>query len=225
MNEFAARGSVDFIQMKDGTEDEYLFLREKEHEFANGTADRILDYMAAQADETIEGYKITRLTHGLQSATRAYDEGADIDWIVGALLHDISDGLAPMNHDRMAAEIVRPYLREEVTWTIENHGLFQAYYYGHHYGWDRNERDKFKDHPCYQSCVDFCERWDQSSFDPDYPTQPLEFFAPMVREVFARKPYDPAHIRAGAVDGVPPLKGELPPVLQDRSEIVKFRQE
>jgi predicted HD phosphohydrolase len=86
---------------------------------------------------------------------------------------------------------------------VEHHGIFQMLYYGHHYGWDRNARDRFKDHPCFQSCADFCERWDQSSFDPDYPMKPLDHFEPLVREVFARKAYDPAVIREGEVVGLP----------------------
>jgi predicted HD phosphohydrolase len=34
--------------------------------------------------------------------------------------------------------------------------------------------------------VRFCERWDQASFDPEYDSDPLESFEPLLREVFAR---------------------------------------
>lgn len=203
MNKAATSQTVSFTQMKDGTREDYLLLEELEKPYHEGTAGRLLRELASQGEESLSGYKITRLEHALQSATRAESDGADIDWVVAALLHDIGDGLAPVNHDRFAAEVLRPFVREEVTWVVENHGLFQSYYYGHHYGWDRNARDKFKDHPCYRSCVDFCERWDQSSFDPDYPSQPLEHFRPLVEEVFSRKPYDPAVIQEGAVEGLP----------------------
>ncbi|MEM1200971.1 MAG: peptidase, partial [Pseudomonadota bacterium] len=111
----------------------------------------------------------------------------------------------PQNHDRMAAEIIRPFVREECAWVVEHHGLFQTYYYGHHYGWDRNARDKFKGHPHYQACADFCERWDQASFDPGYGSESLEHFAPMVREVFARKAYHPDVMQDGVVKGLPQL--------------------
>ena len=197
--------TVSFTQMKDGTREDYELLHEKEAGFLNGTADRLLQEMARQGEETLEGYKITRLEHGLQSATRAEREGADVDWIVSALLHDIGDGLAPQNHDRMAAEILRPFVREECAWVVEQHGLFQTYYFGHHYGWDRNARDKFKDHKHYQACVDFCERWDQASFDPGYESEDLEHFAPMVREVFARKAYAPEVVQEGVSKGLPAL--------------------
>jgi predicted HD phosphohydrolase len=198
--------SVNFTQMKDGTKEEYLFLRDLEVEHIKGAGERVLRELALQAEETLPGYKITRLEHGLQAATRAFREGADIDWVVAAVLHDIGDGLAPQNHDQFAAEIIRPFLREEVVWTVEHHGAFQMVYYAHHYGWNQFEREKYRASPYYQSCVDFCERWDQASFDPDYRSEPLSFFAPMVRNVFARKAYDPAVMQKGIVKGLPPFR-------------------
>lgn len=191
--------TVSFTQMKDGTKEEYLMLHELEKPYHALTADRILDEMRRQGEVSLEGYKINRLQHGLQSATRAEADGADIDWIVGALLHDVGDGLAPQNHDRFSAEVIRPFVRWDVSWVIEHHGIFQMLYYARHYGWDENARDQFKDHPCFNSCAEFCERWDQSSFDPDYRMKPLEYWEPMVREVFARKAYDPDVIREGYV--------------------------
>ena len=137
--------TVDFTAMKDGTKDDYLFLKPLEDEHVKGTAERVIRELRGQEDETLPGYKISRLEHGLQAATRAYREGADIDWVVGTLLHDIGDGLAPQNHDRFAAEIVRPFMREEVVWTVEHHGVFQMYYYAHHYGWNQHEREKYRD--------------------------------------------------------------------------------
>ncbi|OED42325.1 peptidase [Chromatiales bacterium (ex Bugula neritina AB1)] len=198
--------TVNFTAMKDGTRAEYEFLREQEDAFFSHTADRLLRELGSQAQETIGGYKVTRLDHALQSAARAEREGADTDWVVAALLHDIGDGLAPQNHDRMAAEILRPFVREEVTWVVEHHGAFQMVYYAHYYeGWNQFEREKYSGHPYYQSCIDFCERWDQSSFDPNYDTPPLSHFESRVQEVFARKPYSPEIIKEGTVIGLPPL--------------------
>jgi predicted HD phosphohydrolase len=194
--------TVTFTQMKDGTAKDYALLEELEKPYLALTPNRILEELNRQGQATLDGYKITRLHHGLQSATRAQNDGADIDWIVGALLHDVGDGLAPQNHDRFSAEVIRPFVRWEVAWTVEHHGIFQTLYYGHHYGWDRNARDQFKDHPCFDTCAAFCERWDQASFDPDYPTQPLSHFEPLVHEVFARKAYDPAVIREGEALGL-----------------------
>lgn len=194
--------TVSFTAMKDGTREEYALLARLEKPFLALTADRVLAELRRADEVTLEGYKISRLTHGLQSATRAMRDGADIDWVVGALLHDIGDGLAPQNHDRMSAEVIRPFVRWDVAWVVEHHGIFQMLYYAHHYGWDRDARERFRDHPCFDSCAEFCERWDQSSFDPDYPTEPLSRFEPMLREVFGRKAHDPAVLREGFVSSL-----------------------
>ena len=176
---------VSFSQMIDGTSADYEMLAELEQDHVSTLPDRILKSLEGLADGLV-GYKIDRLQHSLQSATRAEADGASLDWIVAALVHDIGDELAPMNHSEFAASLLRPYVSEEITWVIEKHGLFQSYYYAHHLGMDRNGRDRYRNHPYYDACVRFCERWDQSSFDPDYPTKPLDYFAPMVHEVFSR---------------------------------------
>jgi predicted HD phosphohydrolase len=188
--------TVKFTQMKDGDREDYAFLTEHEIEYAAGTADRLLAAMV-DLDKSLSGYKVTRLGHSLQSATRAWNAGADIDWVVSALLHDIGDIYAPYNHDEYAAAIIRPFVREQCAWVVEKHGDFQLIYYAEHVGANPDKRDAYRDSIYFDDCAQFCEQWDQSSFDPDYPTRPLEFFAPMVREVFARKTYDPAVVRPG----------------------------
>ena len=195
--------TVNFIAMKDGSKADYELLEKLEKPYLAKTGERVMAELDRQGQVSLEGYKLTRLDHALQSATRASRDGADIDWVVGTLLHDIGDGLAPQNHDRFSAEVIRPFVREEVTWVVEHHGIFQMIYYAHHYGWDKNARDKFRDHPGFQSCSDFCERWDQSSFDPDYNSEPLSFFEPMIEAVFARTAYDPDVIQAGEYRGLP----------------------
>ena len=109
--------------------------------------------------------------------------------IVATLLHDIGDELAPMNHSEYAASVLKPYVSEKTHWIIEKHGEFQTYYYAHHFGGDRNKRDKYKNHKYYQACINFCEKYDQASFDPNYKSLPLSEFEPMVKRIFSRKPY------------------------------------
>lgn len=186
--------SVAFDQMKDGSREEYLFLQVLEHDYIRALPDRLLQALQ-RLDGSLEGYKISRLQHSLQSATRAENDGADIETVVAALVHDLGDELAPENHSQLAAAIVRPYVRAEVTWIIEMHGLFQMRYYAHHYGKDPEGYLAYRDHPWFESCVRFCEVYDQAAFDPGYPTQPLSHFEPMLREVFTRKPFDPAILK------------------------------
>ena len=179
---------VNFTEMKNGSKEDYELLEKYEKNFERKTADRLLKYLASQTT-TLEGYQITRLEHSLQAATRAYKNGESEEMVVATLLHDIGDDLAPMNHSQYAASIIRPYVSEKTYWIILHHGLFQTYYSAHHLGGDRNARDKFKDHKYYQETVDFCEKYDQSSFDPSYKSMSLEEFEPMVKKIFDRKPF------------------------------------
>jgi predicted HD phosphohydrolase len=183
---------VGFRHMEDGTREDYLLLDESERRYAQGVAERVLESMH-KLDHSLYGYRVTRLQHSLQAATRALHDGADEEMMLAALLHDIGDELAPYNHAEMAAAIVRPYVRPEVAWVVEHHGLFQNYYYVHHLGGDRYARDRLRDHRWYGACVHFCAAWDQCSFDPDYPSESLDFFAPLVRRIFARTPHDPRY--------------------------------
>ena len=112
--------------------------------------------------------------------------------IVAALLHDIGDELAPLNHAEYAAAVLKPYVSEKTHWIIANHGTFQMYYYAHHLGGNKNARDKFKDHKYFKDTVNFCEKWDQKSFDPNYKSLSLKDFEPYVRKIFSRTPYKTA---------------------------------
>jgi predicted HD phosphohydrolase len=188
---------VKFTQMKDGDKEDYDFLTHHEVEYTKGTADRLLQALV-DLDEGLSGYQVTRLGHSLQAATRAEKDGADTDWIVAALLHDIGDIYAPYNHDEYAAAILRPFVREQVSWVVEKHGDFQMIYYGEHVGANPEKRQAYADHPYFDDCATFCARWDQNSFDPSYEAKPLSHFADRVREVFSREPYDPAVIRSRA---------------------------
>ena len=179
---------VSFTEMKKGTKKDYLFLDKHEKDFANKTADRILKFMS-NLTETLEGYQVSRLEHSLQSATRAYKNGESEEMVVAALLHDIGDELAPMNHSEYAASILKPYVSEKTHWIVEKHGEFQMFYYAHHLGGNKNKRDKYKGHKYYQDTINFCENYDQNSFDPNYKSLPLGFFKPIVKRIFSRKPY------------------------------------
>tara|TARA_B100000700_G_scaffold323386_1_gene427054 strand:+ start:935 stop:1489 length:555 start_codon:yes stop_codon:yes gene_type:complete len=179
---------VRFKQMKDGTKEDYLLLDKHEKKYIEGTADRILKFMLS-LNSTLEGYQITRLEHSLQTATRALNDKASDEMIVASLLHDIGDELAPLNHAEYAATVLKPYVSEKTHWIIEKHGIFQTYYYAHHLGGKKNEREKFKGHKYYKDAVNFCENWDQKSFDPNFKSMTLEHFEPLVKKIFSRTPY------------------------------------
>jgi predicted HD phosphohydrolase len=160
----------------------------EEQELIDTQADRVLDWLRLMDGPS--RYPVTRLGHSLQSATRAERDGADDETIAVALLHDVGDVIGTANHSQVAAALLRPYVSEQNWWVVDHHGLFQGYYWFHHFDRDRDARDRYRDHPYYEACVEFCARWDQNCFDPAYDTRPLEHFEPLVRDLFARQPHD-----------------------------------
>lgn len=172
---------VTFTEMSKGTKKEYEYLDQLEQQYIAELPDRLI--AALNRLDLPSGYRVTRLEHSLQSATRAYRAGESEEMIIAALLHDIGDDLAPCSHSELAAAVLRPFVSDRTYWIIKHHGLFQMYYYAHHFGGDRHARDRHKTHRWYQATVDFCENYDQNCFDPDYDTLPLDFFEPMLRRV------------------------------------------
>ena len=172
--------------MHHGTRADYDIVFAHEAAHAGQHADRVLEWLRLMDGDS--PYQISRLDHCLQTATRAERDGADDETIACALLHDIGDVFAPANHSQVAAALLAPFVSEKNHWIVLHHGLFQGYYWFHYDGMDRNAREMYRDHEHYEACVEFCARWDQTSFDPDYQTQPLEHFEPLVRELFAREP-------------------------------------
>jgi predicted HD phosphohydrolase len=178
------RADTTFTAMRDATRDDYQTIARHSLEFFSGLPDRILTHLSLLTGDT-GGYAVDRLTHSLQTATRAKRDERDDEYVVCALLHDIGDTLATANHADLAATLLEPFVSEQNHWIVKHHGIFQGYYFFHHLGLDRNLRDRFRDHEWFRDCAAFCEKYDQNSFDPDYETLPLEAFEPALRKVFA----------------------------------------
>ncbi len=173
-----------FTAMRDGTREDYQLIGRHSLEFFAGLPDRILKHLRLLEGDT-GGYAVDRLTHSLQSATRCQRDGRDDEYVVCALLHDIGDTLASANHSDLAAAILEPFVSEKNHWIVKQHAIFQGYYFFHHLGLDRDMRDRFRGHEWWRDCAEFCEKYDQNSFDPEYDTLPLEAFEPAVRKLFA----------------------------------------
>lgn len=134
----------------------------------------------------VEGMQVDQLQHSLQTATRADRAGASLDMVVGALVHDLGKTISNENHPAIAAEMVRPWVSEEVAWVIKVHQDFQGIHYFALMGLDPMMRRRHADNPWYELAEQFVDDWDNNAFDPDYDTLPLEHFVPMVEEVFTR---------------------------------------
>jgi predicted HD phosphohydrolase len=173
-----------FTSMVHGTADDWAVISSHFPDFARGLPDRVVAHLRL-LDGDYGGFAVDRLTHSLQTATLAHRDGRDEEYVVCALLHDIGDTLGSFNHADVAAAIVKPFVSEENHWMVEQHAVFQGYYFFHHIGGDRNLRERFRGHPAFDRTAEFCARYDGPAFDPKGETLPLEFFEPMVRRVMA----------------------------------------
>jgi predicted HD phosphohydrolase len=180
--------TVGFTRMADGTPEDYALLERLEIQHFKGLPDRLL--AAVRALEHPSGHQVTRFEHSLQSATRAHRDGRSEEYVVAALLHDIGTELAPCTHNEMAAAILRPFVEPRICWIVQHHEVFQLYFYSRQSGWeDPNARERYRGHEWFDDCAEFCERYDENCFDPEYDSLPIEAFEPMVRRVFAKPRY------------------------------------
>jgi len=171
--------------MVDGTQEDWMKIGMAAMSFNKGLADRVIAHLKLLEGDC-GGFAVDRMEHSLQSASLAHRDGMDEEYVVCALLHDIGDTLASQNHAELAATILKPFVSEENWWMLQQHGIFQGYYFFHYLGLDRDMREQFRGHPSFERTAMFCARHDQNAFDPNYDTMPLEAFVPMVQRVMAR---------------------------------------
>ena len=153
--------------------------------FARQLPDRLIAHLKV-LDGDYGGFPVDRYTHSLQTATRALKDGRDDEYVACALFHDIGDTLGTFNHFDIAAAILKPFVSAENHWMVQNHGIFQGYYFFHHIGLDRNLREQFRGHPSYERTAEFCDLYDNPAFDPKGETLPMSEFEPLVRRVFGQ---------------------------------------
>jgi predicted HD phosphohydrolase len=174
-----------FTRMDLGTDADFKILEEVHERNLTALPDVLFGMLSDLSADA--AYNLNRRDHSIQTATRALRDGADEETIVVALFHDVGESLGPLNHGEIAAAILRPFISDDNYWLLAHHPLFQTYFYARHLGLDPNARDKYKGCPAYQKTVDFCARWDEVSFDPAYPNEPLTTFEPMVHRVLGKK--------------------------------------
>jgi predicted HD phosphohydrolase len=179
---------VTFTRIQDGTPEEFATVMASLRTLTGNLPYRILEGLSASADEGVGGYQVNRIQHVLQSATRAHRAGESKDYVVAALVHDIGDLMAPYSHGEIASAVIKPFVEPRLSWILKVHPIFTAYYYADFIGADKNARDRHRDNQWFDDAVYFVENYDENCFDPHYDSLPLEFFEPMVHEVFSRPP-------------------------------------
>jgi predicted HD phosphohydrolase len=173
-----------FTRMDQSTDEQWQVIVHETMANQPRVAEQVLSMLRSLADIT-DGFAVDQLMHSLQTATRAEEDGADEEMVVASLCHDIGKAVSVLNHPRIAAEILRPYVRDEIFRVIEVHQDFQGRHYYGHLNMDPEARQQYVGQPWFALAEQFADDWDQISFDPDYPTRPLEHFEPMVRQVFS----------------------------------------
>jgi predicted HD phosphohydrolase len=174
-----------FTRMDQGSVDDWMLIAQESVPYQEQVADRILA-MLRTLDGLTGGFGVSQLTHALQTATLAERAGASDELVVAALVHDVGKVVSIANHPAIAAEIVKPYVSDETYQIVRTHQDFQGRHYYAYLGKDPEARDQHKDQPWYAAAERFTDEWDQAAFDPDYDTEPLEHFEPLVRKVFGK---------------------------------------
>ena len=174
-----------FLRMQDSTQADWQIIGGEFMQFASQLPARVIQHLQILQGD-YGGFPVDRYTHSLQTATRALRDGRDEEYVVCALLHDIGDTLGSFNHPDIAAAILKPFVSDENHWMVQHHGIFQGHYFFHHIGLDRDLRDNFRAHPCYERTAEFCELYDNPAFDPKAETLPIEEFEPMLRRLMAQ---------------------------------------
>jgi predicted HD phosphohydrolase len=174
-----------FHDMAKSTQEDWNVIMESARPFSTQGGKRVLDHLKL-LDGDFGGFAIDRLSHCLQTATRAHRDGRSDDYVVMALMHDIGDTLGAFNHPDIAAAILKPFVSEELHWIVQHHGIFQGVNFFHYIGLDRDMRDKFRGHEHFAATEEFIDKYDCPAFDPDYDSLPLSFFEPMVMKLFSR---------------------------------------
>jgi predicted HD phosphohydrolase len=181
-----------FRSLFESTKDDWAIIMRELDVTQNLVADNVLAQLRLLGRDH-GGFPVDRLEHSLQTATRAERDGRDDEYVLCALLHDIGDNLAPLNHPAIAAGILKPFVSQANHWMVAHHGIFQGYHFWHHIRLNRDHREKFRESPYFGYTEEFCAKYDSPAFDAGYRSEPLEHFEPAVRSFFT-----PARFRPGA---------------------------
>ena len=112
-----------FTAMTEGTQADWNRIVEAQLEFYPGLTDRVMSHLGLLSGD-YGGFTVDRLTHSLQTATRAVRANRSDSYVACALLHDIGDTLGSFNHPDIGAAIVWPFVDDDLHWMVQQHGIF-----------------------------------------------------------------------------------------------------
>ena len=174
-----------FTTMLEGTAEDWGHIaREHMVHQQSAAALQIMDSMR-RLEPIVVGFAANQLTHCLMTATLARQDGATDEEIVSALCHDLGKLMSIPNHGAIAAEILKPYVSDDLYHAVYWHQDFQGKYYYDNFGKPTNMRDRFKAEPWFATAEKLVDRWDAPAFDPNFAIDSLESFEPEVTRVFS----------------------------------------
>jgi len=130
--------------------------------------------------------------HVTQSARLAQKNGSSEKVVLACLMHDIGLSIMGTDHGYWAAQLVRPYVDEEIAWAIEKHQALRFFpdpdvgyeyperyieYFGADYvpePYLKQEHDRAKKHKWYMSSREITIN-DLYAFDPDLQVDAEDF--------------------------------------------------
>ncbi|HEY0115566.1 MAG TPA: HD domain-containing protein [Allosphingosinicella sp.] len=175
-----------FTDMRDGTAEEWRHIAGEHARHQAAAAPRqIMDSLKRL--EAIEvGFAANQLTHSLMAGTLARRSGASDQEVVAALCHDLGKTFSIPNHGPIAAEMLKPYVSDDIYQAVYWHQEFQGRYYFEHLGKDPEGRARFAGESWYGFAEKLVDDWDAPAFDPGFAVDSLESFEPEVTRVFSK---------------------------------------
>jgi predicted HD phosphohydrolase len=122
---------------------------------------------------------VTDLDHALQAAALAELDGAPVEHVVMALVHDGARPVYDQNHAAIMAEIMRDRLPPDCVEAIRHHSEFQ---FDMLHGTRGTVRWALE--PWFELGRKLAE-WDGAAYDPDFRAPPLSHFEPMLETVLS----------------------------------------
>ena len=175
-----------FTTMLEGTQDDWGHIAKEHMKHQVSAAPQQIMESLRRLESIEVGFGANQLQHSLMTATLARRDAASDEEVVAALCHDIGKLMSIPNHGAIAAEILKPYVSEELYHAVKWHQDFQGKYYYEYLGKSKDMRERFRDEPWFATAEKLVDKWDAPAFDPAYDSDSLASFEPEVTRVFSR---------------------------------------
>ena len=134
-------------------------------------------------------FPLDQLAHCLQAATRALRDNASDELVFAALVHDIGKSISYPSHAQIGSTIVRDFVSADIHAVLRVHDTFEIRHSPQRIpGKERKKYLQYRTRPWFDLACRFTQEWDQTAFDPAYPTLPLEEFTPLIESMCRVRP-------------------------------------